>query len=177
MAILNDFIDLLIRIMMWVVLLRFWLQWAFADFYNPLSQSIVKISNPVCRPFRKLFPSHKRYDWGSLGALFSLAILRWVLYFMIVGFQFAQLNIILERSLFMVLNVVMMALFFMLIIRAIASWISSSAYNPVMEVVTQLTEPLLAPIRRVIPPAAGLDFSPMVLLLIIWLIMRILAQL
>lgn len=176
MDIINDLAELIIRITMWVLIIRFWLQWAAADFYNPLAQTIVKLSEPLCRPLRKLLPQSRKYDWSALVVTFLLAMLRWLIYFSIIGIQYGDLNSLIVRSFFLVLDVAMMVLFFMLIIRAIASWIVGSQYHPGLQVIVQLTDPLLRPIRKIFPPTSGIDFSPMILMLLVWLIMRIIAK-
>lgn len=177
MSIINDLSELLIRIAMWVVFVRFWIQWAYADFYNPISQSVIKISNPICQPFRKILPSSRRYDWGSLLAFVSLALLRWLIDYLLMGSvnrQLVGIDFILRNTFYLILNVSLMAVFFMLIIQAIASWIAGSHNNPAIKLISQLTEPLLSPIRRIFPPSGGLDFSPMIAMVLVWLLLRIL---
>jgi len=176
MQIINDLAELLIRIAMWVIFIRFWLQWANADFYNPLAQTFVKLSDPLCKSFRAILPKNRKYDWSALLSMYLLALLRWIIYFSIIGIQYMDVNSLLLRSFFLMIDVMMMVLFFMLIIRAIASWIVGSQHHPGLKVIIQLTEPLLMPIRRIFPPSAGMDFSPMILMLLVWLLMRIIAQ-
>ncbi|HFB65215.1 MAG TPA: YggT family protein [Aeromonadales bacterium] len=176
MSIINDLSELLIRIAMWIVFVRFWIQWAYADFYNPISQGIVKLSNPVCQPFRKLVPANRRYDWGSLIAFIALALLRWLLDYLLMGSvnrQLVDVDYIIRNTFYLLLDVSLMAIFFMLIIQAIASWIAGSHYNPAIKLISQLTEPLLRPIRRIFPPSGGLDFSPMIAMILVWLLLRI----
>jgi len=174
MSIAIEFIQLIFRLLMWLVLFRFWIQWAGVNFYNPIVQMVVKLSDPLCKPLRSLLPQSRRYDWSSLltALLFSVAF--WLFSFALIDINLASFNIIISRSLFLALDVVLSMLFFLLIIRAIASWIALNGQNPALDLIIQLTEPLLMPIRRLIPPSAGLDFSPMILMLLVWFTMRVL---
>ncbi len=178
MSIAKDFIELIFHLLMWLVFFRFWLQWAGANFFNPITEVVSKLSDPLCKPFRKILPHHPRYDWASLLTLLTLAILTWLVHFAFIGFdsEAARVDVILIRALFLMGHIMLQGLFMVLIIRAIASWIAPQGGNPALQIFIQLTEPLLAPIRRVIPPTSGIDFSPMILILLVWLAMRILQQ-
>lgn len=151
------------------VLLRFLLQLVRADFYNPISQAIVKVTSPLLTPLRKIIPGMGGLDMASLILAFLLQMLLvWVLLAMQgIGVSSALLPQIVVLSLkelaLEVLNIYM----FSLIIIAIASWVAPGSYNPGLMLLHQLTEPLSGRIRKVIPPLGGLDFSLMVLVLII----------
>ncbi len=175
MNIINDLAELIIRIAMWIVFIRFWMQWAQADFYNPLSQTFIKMSEPLCRPFRKLLPPNRRFDWGSLLVLALLALSRWLIDYVLIDRPLVDLSFILRNSFYLLINVCLMALLFMLFIQAIASWIAGSQQNVAIQLISQLTEPLLTPIRRILPPSGGLDFSPMIAMVLIWLLLRIIS--
>lgn len=143
-----------------VVLLRVWLQWARADFYNPLSQMVVKLTSPVLVPLRRIIPGFGGIDFAGillalLVALIKLALLK-------------SMNILqtdwMTMSLFALLTVLKKAgsmVFWVLLIRAILSWVSQGR-NPIEYVMHQLTEPFLHPIRRILPPLGGLDLSVLV---------------
>ncbi len=176
MSILLEFIQLIFRLLMWLVIFRFWIQWAGVNFYNPIAQIVVKFSNPFCKPFRPFLPKSRLYDWSSLLVALILSFSFWLLYNLILDMNLIHWNIILTRAFFFTLDVILSMLFFTLIIRAIASWIALNNTNPALDLIIQLTEPLLLPIRRIIPPSAGLDFSPMILMLLVWFTMRILSQ-
>ena len=151
------------------VLIRFLLQLVRADFYNPISQAIVKITSPLLNPLRKIIPGYGGVDMASLVLALVLQILLLYALFMVAGASPAQLPFpaILVRSLvelgLELLNIYM----FSLIIIAIASWVAPNSYNPGLVLLHQITEPLSSRIRKVIPPVGGLDFSLMVLVIII----------
>jgi len=161
-------VDTLFALLSWVFLLRLWLQLARADYYNPISQFVVKFTQPVIAPLRRILPSLGRIDTASLALLLVvlwlkicvLALLRgainpWLAAWMLVPVE--------------LLSTVLSMLFWLLLIRAILSWVSQG-YNPVERVMAQLTEPVLAPLRRIIPPIGGLDLSVMAALFAIYLI-------
>lgn len=146
-----------------VVLLRVWLQWARADFYNPFSQFVTKATNPLLRPLRRLIPGWGGIDLASLVLALLVSLTKVVVVHLLFGANLVVTAIAIE-VLVSVLKEAFSLVFWILIIRAILSWISQG-YNPVEAVLHQLTEPLLAPIRRFLPPMGGFDLSILVLLL------------
>lgn len=150
-------IGTLIDLYMMVVLLRLWLQLAQADFYNQFSQFIVKATHPIVGPMRRIIPSIGRLDTATLVLAILLAMLKITLLNMLVGVPINLPGLLIGASL-SVLQEAFTIVFWVLIIRALLSWVSQGN-NPIEYVLTQLTEPLLAPIRRIIPATGGFDFS------------------
>lgn len=159
-------ISTLINLYVTAVLLRLLLQWVRADFYNPLSQFLVKLTNPAIVPLRRVIPSIGRLDTASvvlmlvleilgvwLVALLGSGVVSWV---QIVPFAFVKLCM-----------TVLMTYFFLIIASVILSWIGQNLRHPFVPLLYQLTEPVLRPIRRVIPPIAGIDLSPLFALIAI----------
>lgn len=149
------------------VILRIWMQLARVDYYNPFSQFIVKITGPVLNPLRRLFPSIGRFDIAAAFLALALMALK---FFILVHMQLGQFPYsvidLLIASVRNVLTLTLQLMFWILIIRAILSWFSQGR-NPIEFVFAQLTEPMLAPIRRIIPPIGGLDLSVLVLIIIV----------
>ena len=145
------------------VVLRIWLQLARADFFNPLSQLIARITNPVLRPLERVIPSTGRLNLAALvlGILLSVIALYLRVVMLSVNVDILPLLII---SLRYFVGIVLQLIFWILIIRAILSWFSQGG-NPLEIVLHQLTEPLLQPIRRFIPAIGGLDLSVMFVLI------------
>lgn len=157
-----------------LILLRFLLQWARADFYNPLSQFIVKVTSPLLRPLRRIIPG-----WGGLDiACLLLAYLVTLVQVALVGAHIAPYNFLglldgqlmgpISLLLVSLLDLITLAIglyMIAIIIQAIASWISPGNYNPALALLYSLTEPLLRPARRLLPPISGLDLSPILVLL------------
>jgi YggT family protein len=151
-------IDTVFDLYLMVVILRVWLQLARADFYNPFSQFIVKATHPLVAPMRRVLPSIGSLDTATVVlALLVAATKLIVLYLIFGGTNFNPVSVFIEACL-TVFKEAFSILFWVLIIRAILSWISQG-HNPIEMVLHQLTEPMLAPIRRIIPPIGGLDLS------------------
>ena len=146
-----------------VVLLRFWLQAVRADFYNPLSQFVVKATSFAVNPLRKIIPGFGGLDIASLVLAFIVAFAKVSVLLMMFHGGWSAPTVLFSGALTGVkegLNL----LFWVLIIRAILSWVSQG-YNPIEAIFHQLTEPMLRPIRKVIPPLGGLDLSILVLII------------
>lgn len=158
-------LDTVFSIYLMVVLLRFWLQWTKADFYNPLSQFCVKLTHPILTPLRRVIPGFRGIDFASLLLAYVVAVLKFVT-FMSLGILKINVTGLLLLSFLVVLKQAGSLLFWVLIARAILSWISQGR-SSVEYVLFQLTEPLLSPIRRFLPSLGGLDLSVLVLFLIL----------
>ena len=148
------------------VLLRLMLQWVRADFYNPVCQFLVKITNPLIVPLRRVIPSIKRLDTASVVLLLALEFFSvWVA--SRISSNPLDIQQILVFSLMKLFATLMMTWFFLIIAGVILSWVGARMQHPVVPLVYQLTEPVLAPIRKVIPPIAGIDLSPLFALIAI----------
>lgn len=156
-----------------IVLLRLFLQWVRADFYNPLSQFVVKVTNPLLLPLRKLIPGFGGIDIASLVLAYLLALVEVLLLTgMLFNIQFFN-PWVFALAFFRLVAATFNLFAFMMLLRVLMSWIAPAGYNPVVAVLFQLTEPVLAPIRKLIPPIAGLDFSPMIFLLLLGFLSRL----
>ncbi|WP_026377452.1 YggT family protein [Aestuariibacter salexigens] len=147
-----------------VVLLRLWLQLAQADFYNPFSQFVVKATHPLIGPMRRILPPIGRFDTATLILALLVASLKIVVLGVLIGgITINPLSLFIGAAL-IVLKEAFSIVFWVLVIRAILSWVSQGS-NPIEYVLQQLTEPFLAPIRRIIPPMGGLDLSILIALI------------
>lgn len=156
-------ISTLFDLYLMVVILRVWLQIARADFYNPVSQFVVKATNPLLIPLRRVIPGIGGVDWAGVVLVYAVAFAKIsVLQLVIAGnFPATQIAIV---AVIAAVKEVFSLMFWVMVIRAILSWISQG-YNPIEALLHQLTEPLLAPIRKFIPPIGGLDLSLLVFLI------------
>lgn len=159
----NFLVNTLFDLYIMVILLRIWLQVARADFYNPFSQFVVKATQPVVAPLRRFIPSLGSWDSATIVFAFVVACLKVVTLSLIMNMPFNP-TVIAISGLVILLQAVFKLIFWVLILRAILSWVSQGR-NPIEAVMQQLSEPLLAPIRRVIPPIGGLDLSMVVVLI------------
>lgn len=152
-----------------VVLLRFLLQLARADFYNPISQFVVKATNPPLRPLRKIIPG-----WGGIdGAALVLAVLIQAVtfFFMLLIYNsgmpaFNPLTLLVWGAL-NVLSLIVKIYFWSVIAVVVVSWIAPQSGHPAIQLVAQITEPVMRPVRNIMPSMGGLDLSPIIVFLIL----------
>lgn len=153
-----------------VVLLRFILQLVRADFYNPLSQFIVRATHPLLKPLRKVIPSLAGLDLASLVLAILLQLLLMAVTLLLLGYGVDNPLQLLVWSIIGVTALFLKVFFFALIISVILSWVAQGSQNPTVALVNQICEPLLSPIRRMLPSMGGLDLSPIVAFLLLNLI-------
>ena len=145
-----------------VVLIRFLLQLVRADFYNPFSQFIVRVTSPVLRPLRRVVPSLGRTDTASLVLAWLLQSIELVLLALLVGANPLGAPLWAVPSLIELLfNIALFAV----LIRAVLSWVNPDPYNPVIAILARLTDPLLRPAQRALPAFSGVDLSPLVVMI------------
>jgi YggT family protein len=155
------------------VLLRFFLQYLSADFYNPLSQFIVTVTNPLLRFLRKVIPGYKGLDFASLALAFLTYSVSYILISLLSGQLSLDLVMLLVVPIFKVINSSFWLFIILIFIRAILSWIQLG-HNPYTLLLGQLTNPLINKVRRRLPPMSGLDLSPMVATIGLYFIYRLL---
>ena len=153
-------INTLFDLYLMVVLLRIWLQWVRADFYNPFSQFVVKATNPPLMPLRRFIPGFFGIDFAAVVLAVLVATAKLML-FKAMNLLYADWSTVVLVGLITVLKKAGVMLFWILIVRALMSWVSQGR-SQIEYVLHQLTEPLLAPLRRIIPPMGGLDLSILV---------------
>lgn len=158
----NFLINTIFDLYIMIILLRVWLQVARADFYNPFSQFIVKATQPIVTPLRRFIPSLAGWDSASIIFAFTVACLKVATLSLIMNMSFNP-TVMAISGLVILLTSVFKIIFWVLVLRAILSWVSQGR-NPIEAVMHQLSEPLLAPVRRVIPAIGGLDLSMIVVL-------------
>lgn len=153
-----------------IVLLRFVLQLVRANFYNPLCQFIVKATQPLLKPLRRIIPSMLGLDMSSLvlAILVQLALMALTL-LLTYGTTGNPLQLFIW-SLIGVTALFLKIFFFALIISVILSWVAPGSHNPGAELVNDICEPALAPFRKIIPNLGGLDISPILAFLVLKLI-------
>ncbi len=145
------------------VMLRFLLQLVRADFYNPISQFIVKITTPVLRPIRRIIPGLGGIDFASLLLMWLLQAIELMLIIWIKGTAdspWLAFGWAIPQLVDLLINVFL----FSILIQVVLSWVNPGGYNPAIGLLHAITDPLLRPARRLIPPMGGLDLSPMVVM-------------
>ena len=162
------------------VVARFLLQVAKADFYNPISQAVFKATDPVVRVLRSFIPGYKGVDFSSLILAFIVQFIAISVTILLYGGTIPSIGFIITWSFIGVLNFIILFYYYALIASIIMSFVMMFSGNmnphPILLLVWQITEPIMAPFRRVIPPMGGLDFSPIFIFLIIGLIRNFIYQ-
>lgn len=168
MLIINTLFDLYILL----VLLRFLLQLLRADFYNPISQFIVRVTTPPLHLLRRFIPSVAGQDTASIVLCLTLIYAKFLLLRALevkavhIGSSIAPIGGVSYLGLFVygIADLVALTLTVFLvavIIEVVLSWVSPGHYNPVIGLVHKLSAPALKPVRKLIPPIGGLDLSPL----------------
>lgn len=157
-----------------IILLRFLLQLVRADFYNPISQFIVKATNLPLRPLRRVIPGLAGMDMASLVLLLVVVILELLLLSVVANLPLPTLPGMIALAVVEVLKLIIYVLLFSVFVLAILSWVNQGGYNPVANLLYQITAPVLRPARRLLPPMGGLDLSPMVVMIVLYLLILLL---
>lgn len=158
--IINTIVDLYILIIM----LRYLLQLVRADFYNPVSQFLIKASNPLLIPMRRYIPSLGRHDSSSILLMLALKVAALSMVFLIKGIDLS-LHTLLILSVADLFSLAINVFLFSILIIIVISWINPGAHNPVVSLLNNLTAPLMNPARKLLPPISGLDLSPILVIL------------
>lgn len=142
-----------------LALLRFLLQWARADFYNPVSQFVVKVTTPALRPLREVIPGYAGMDLAALALAWLVKSLELAIVALIALPEANPLGALLW-ALPELVGLAINIFIFMVLVRVVLSWINPDPYHPVAGLLDSLTDPVMRPARRMLPPVGGLDLSP-----------------
>ena len=157
-------LQMLFSIFILFALLRFLFQLMRVDSYNPISQMVARITDPVLRPLRGSLPSTRQIDSASLLALLLLQFTHLYLIASLQGLEASPLGLVI-LSITEILSLTISLLFWSILIQAILSWFQPQTDHPGISLLQQLTAPLMRPIQRWLPAAGGVDFSPIMALL------------
>lgn len=166
--ILHLIVSSLMLLFLVIVVLRFLLQLVRADFYNPVSQGIVKVTMPLLKPLRKIIPGFLGIDMASVVLILLVQFLASAILSVVVG----QTGLIANPFLLIawgfvgVLTIMSSIFFWCMIISIIGSFVAPFSHHPLLTLANQIINPLAAPIRKVLPPLGGvIDISPIIILL------------
>ena len=168
-------IDTVIGLYTLVVMLRFLFQLTGADFYNPISQTVVKLSNPPLVRLRRVVPSLPGIDTAAVVLLLILEMCRIAGINLLSGHSPAIVGLVL-LSVGELLKLAIYIIIFSIFIRAILSWFSGAGYTPVLRLMHTFTEPVLKIFRRLLPVTGGLDFSPIAVFIVFMVVLKIVVQ-
>lgn len=158
-------IQTLFDLYIYIVILRFLLQTMHVGYFNPLSQFAIRFTQPIIKPMQKIIPEIKNIDVAVLLLIIILELIKVTLLLVLQLQAFPNVAGLLLFVLANLINKFIMFYFYAIIIRVVLSWITPVHHNPVFFALTQLTEPVLHPIRRVLPLLGGFDLSPLVALI------------
>jgi YggT family protein len=151
-----------------LIVLRVLLQWVRANFYNPICQFLYKATNPVLMPLRKVIPAWHNVDIAGIVLAWLATALKLVLLYATLG-QTLGLVGLAVLALADLVDFVLLLYIVLILARVVISFVAADSYHPVVPLVIQLTEPVMKPFRRLLPDIGGIDFSPMLVLLVITL--------
>lgn len=167
MLILTFMLKTLIDVYIIVLLLRMWMQWTHCDFYNLFPQFILKITQPILSPLHRIIPAVGPLDSVSLLLAFILEMIKFPL------LTFMETHVLMLHSLYLLISLLSLLkaagtlVFWVVIFRSLLSLVSQGR-SPMDVVLYQLSEPLLYPIRRILPPMGGIDVSAMIVILMLY---------
>lgn len=162
-------IDVLFGLYIFAVMLRFVLQIVRADFYNPLSQAIVTVTNPLLRPLRRYVPSVSNLDTASILLMLALQLISSYLVVLLLGHAPGLPGLLLVAVAELISKAIYLFIF-AIFVRIVLSWVAPHTYNPVIGVIDAISAPLLRPAQRLLPPFGGtIDLSPMLVIIGLYL--------
>lgn len=147
-------------------LLRLWLPLVQADFRNPIAQGVMRLTSPLIIPARRFIPSIGRLDTAVIIVTYAIQYL--VVLVLLLIIQRTASPLVIAITSFLNLGILSLNLFFYaILIKIILSWVAPHTYNPISAIASSMAEPLLRPIRRLIPSMGGLDLSPVLAIVIL----------
>lgn len=163
----NLLIQTLFYLYILAVLLRLLLQQARADFYNPICQALVKATSAPLKPLRRIIPGVMGVDMASVVLALLLQMAATSLLLLINGLGMINPLFLVLWGLLGCLGMILNIYFFAILVSIVLSWIAPGSYNPAVLLLHQLTEPVMAPFRKMLPDMGGLDLSPILVFLTI----------
>ncbi len=154
-------IDTLLSLALFIALLRLFLQWSRADFRNPISQAVVRLTNPLVMPLRRILPPVRKIDTASVVTVLIVALARVAILYALRGFEMPSAAIWAREAAVEIVRYSLWTYFWAIFLYAVLSLIAPGDYSPVQSLLTSLCEPVLRPFRRLIKPIGGLDLSPL----------------
>lgn len=155
------------------VMLRVLLQMVRADFYNPVSQFLVKVTNPPLIPLRRIIPGFGGIDFPAIVLMLIIQYVAVLLIMLVLGVSPSFIGLIV-LAVAELLKLLIYVFIFSILIQVVISWINPGAYNPVVSLLYSLNEPLMSRARRIIKPVSGFDLSPILVLIVLQLIIMLL---
>ena len=160
-------IDTVASIYLIIVVLRGILQGSGADFYNPISQFIARATNPPLMMIRKIIPAGKRIDFSVIALALLVQVAGIVTVLMLAGFMPPNPLTVLAWAALGVIGLVVNTYLVAMIAMIVVSWVAPGSNHPAIFLIYQITQPIMAPFRSLLPSMGGLDFSPILVFILI----------
>jgi YggT family protein len=154
-------IETLIGLYQVLLVLRLLMQLTRADFRNPLGRAIVQLTDPVIKPLRRVLPAVGKVDTASIVAIVLVAMLKFWILQLLMGIGLPEPVSLLRAVAIDLVRLVLKTYLFSIILNAILSFVAPGNYSPAQSILGSICDPVLKPFRRIIPPIAGLDLSPL----------------
>lgn len=154
----------LVSLLAAVFLLRIAMPLVRADFRSPIGQAVLQVTNPLVMPLRRLLPPAGRVDVASIVALLLVQLAGTALIRLAAGAGLAPVPLVVD-ALAGLVRIILQLYFWLVLVHVLLSWVAPGQYGPGIQLVHRLCEPLLRPVRRVIPPLGAFDLSPMFVLI------------
>ncbi len=152
---------------LFIVVLRFLLQAVKADFYNPISQFILKATNPLLIPVRKIIPGFGGFDIAALVVLVGIELVAIILSLIMTGYSPLPVPNIAIWAILGSVGLFLKLYFWGILIMIVSSWLAPQSQNPALVLIRQIVDPVMKPIRNMLPDMGGIDLSPIVVFLAI----------
>lgn len=166
-------INALVGLYLIAILLRVLLQAVRADFYNPICQFLVRVTNPAIKPLRRVIPGFMGIDMAGVFLLFVVQTIELLLISWIAGpaLHFPGILLLAVTEL---LRLLIYVYIFAIVVMAVLSWVNPDPTNPVVPLLWRLTNPVLAPARQLLPSMGGIDISPMLVIILLLFLVKLL---
>lgn len=158
-------LNALITLVVVAFLLRALFPLVRADFRNPIGQAVLRVTDPLVLPLRKLLRPAGRVDVASIVALLIVQLAGTALVLGVAGMPMTSPLVVVAVAVRDLARTVLQFYFFVVLLHVVLSWVGQGAYSPATAILERLCEPLLRPFRRVIPTLGGLDLSPVFVLI------------
>jgi YggT family protein len=160
-------IETLFDLYVFIIILRMLLQLIHADYRNPLAQFSIKFTQPLLTPLHKFIPHYKNLDLAVVSLAIIFSMLKFITLSLVSFYQFPNIGMVFLLSIIDIVQKIIMLYFYAIIARVIMSWLAPMQQSPILFIINRLVEPLLRPIRKIVPLIAGLDLSPLVALILL----------
>ncbi len=151
---------------------RLLLAWVRADYFNPITRFVIRLTDPIITRLRRIIPNRRNLEISTLVFILFLEIIKLLLISMLLD-TMPNVGALLFLSFIGTIKLILSTFFYAILFHAILSWVQPG-YSPVGQLLSQLSSPILRPLQRVIPPVAGFDLTPLFALIILQLIMILL---